>query len=255
MAFKDRLRQARKAKRMTQSELGALIGVQKTTVSGYESGNSYPDVLKIQSIINALGIDANYLWQDEMSEPFPFPWNKPLDDAYEAAETPRREVVCDVLKIPYVDPSKRPDPDADVDSNVEADEEEMVDVATQDLPSAAGAGSWIDDRCESIPFPASVVPPKTDCGIRIKGHSMEPDIHNGDIVFVRKSEEIYNHQVGIFIINGDEGVCKRAKFDENGRLVRLMSDNPRVPDISVKDLDDFRIFGRVLGVYHNLDGK
>jgi len=70
--FKDRLRSARKAKGLTQETLALAIGVKKSTVAGYESGNSEPDIDKIISIMKVLGVDANYLYQDEMSsEPSP----------------------------------------------------------------------------------------------------------------------------------------------------------------------------------------
>lgn len=66
MAFKDKLKQARKVKGLTQTELGNIIGVGKSTIAGYESGKREPDIDKIHGIILALDIDANYLWQDDL---------------------------------------------------------------------------------------------------------------------------------------------------------------------------------------------
>ena len=65
--FKDRLRSARKSKGYTQEMLAAHIGVKKSTVAGYESGNSEPDMDKIIAIMKALDVDANFLYQDEMA--------------------------------------------------------------------------------------------------------------------------------------------------------------------------------------------
>lgn len=67
MAFNDRLKEARRKKGLTQEQLGELIGVAKTTITGYEKGNSDPGITKIYKLITALEVDANYLWQDEMS--------------------------------------------------------------------------------------------------------------------------------------------------------------------------------------------
>ena len=64
--FKDRLKEARKQAGFSQERLGVLIGVSKQTVSDYERGYSEPDMAKITLVMNALGVDANYLWQDEM---------------------------------------------------------------------------------------------------------------------------------------------------------------------------------------------
>lgn len=68
MAFHDRLKQARLLKGMTQEQLAKAIGVAKSTITGYEKGNSEPDVRKIQLMLEILNVDANYLWQDEMVE-------------------------------------------------------------------------------------------------------------------------------------------------------------------------------------------
>lgn len=64
--FKDRLREARLRAGFTQSQLAAQVGVAKSTLNGYERGNSEPDMKKIEKIMSVLGVDANYLWQDEM---------------------------------------------------------------------------------------------------------------------------------------------------------------------------------------------
>ncbi len=77
MAFKDRLKEARLNKGFTQENLGNEIGVGKSAIAGYESGKREPDVNKIFSIIQTLGIDANYLWQDEMKNP---PAEEPQED-------------------------------------------------------------------------------------------------------------------------------------------------------------------------------
>ncbi len=67
MAFKDRLKEARLRNNMTQEQLSQKIGVAKSTVAGYEKGNSEPNINTISKIMNVLQIDANYLLQDEMS--------------------------------------------------------------------------------------------------------------------------------------------------------------------------------------------
>lgn len=68
MSFKDRLKEARLSKGFTQSELGALLGVASSTITGYEKGTSEPNMQKIQQIMKVLSVDANYLWQDEMNQ-------------------------------------------------------------------------------------------------------------------------------------------------------------------------------------------
>lgn len=69
MEFGDRLREARVNKGLTQEQLAKKIGVAKSTLAGYEKGNREPDVFKIKKIIEALGIDAEYLLDIKKSSP------------------------------------------------------------------------------------------------------------------------------------------------------------------------------------------
>lgn len=64
--FKDRIKEARKAAGLSQEQLGRILGISKQTISDYERGYSEPDMAKVTSLMSALSIDANYLWQDEM---------------------------------------------------------------------------------------------------------------------------------------------------------------------------------------------
>lgn len=68
MALKDRLREARKKAGLSQEQLASMIGVAKSTLSGYERDGREPTMNTLSKIMNALGVDANYLLQDEMKE-------------------------------------------------------------------------------------------------------------------------------------------------------------------------------------------
>lgn len=59
-------------------------------------------------------------------------------------------------------------------------------------------------------------------GLRIKGDSMEPDIHSGDTVIVRQQYDAENDEIVIALINGNDGVCKRLKkYESSIALVSL----------------------------------
>ena len=67
MAFKDRLKEARLSRGLTQEQIAKQIVVAKSTFTGYEKGNSEPSMLTVSKIMNVLKVDANFLWQDEMN--------------------------------------------------------------------------------------------------------------------------------------------------------------------------------------------
>lgn len=68
MSFYDRLRESRINAGYTQEQLAQKIGVAKSTLSGYESGNRDPSMYTISKIMEVLNVKANFLWQDETRE-------------------------------------------------------------------------------------------------------------------------------------------------------------------------------------------
>ena len=68
MAFHDRLKQARKNAGMTQEGVAKLLGVAKSTYSGYETGKSEPSMNAIANMMRFFAVSADWLWQDEMAE-------------------------------------------------------------------------------------------------------------------------------------------------------------------------------------------
>lgn len=69
MAVKDRIKKARLNKKYTQEQLANLIGVAKSTVTGYEKGNSTPSIETFCKIMSVLDVDANYMYQDDADFP------------------------------------------------------------------------------------------------------------------------------------------------------------------------------------------
>jgi repressor LexA len=61
-------------------------------------------------------------------------------------------------------------------------------------------------------------------GLRVKGHSMEPDIHNGDIVIVVKQDFIESGDIAVVRVNDTEVTVKKVKKLQDG--IVLMPKNP-----------------------------
>ena len=62
-------------------------------------------------------------------------------------------------------------------------------------------------------------------GLRIKGHSMEPNICDGDTVIVKEQPDAENGETVVVLINGDEATCKKIDKYEDGNI-RLVPNNP-----------------------------
>ena len=68
MAFNDRLKESRTNAGLTQEQLSEKLGIAKSTLSGYESGNREPSIANVAKILDILDVDANYLYQDEVEK-------------------------------------------------------------------------------------------------------------------------------------------------------------------------------------------
>lgn len=56
---------------MTQDQVAKVLRIAKSTYAGYETGNSEPDMEKIEQLMIILNVDANFLWQDEIKSSSP----------------------------------------------------------------------------------------------------------------------------------------------------------------------------------------
>ena len=69
MSIGENIYEYRKAKNMTQAELGDVLGVSNQTVSKWETGLSMPDVMLLPDIARALGVTLDALYGIESPKP------------------------------------------------------------------------------------------------------------------------------------------------------------------------------------------
>ena len=61
MEFSQELKSAREKVGMTQKEIAEILGIDKSTYSGYESGKRSPDVPRIKELAKILNVSADKL--------------------------------------------------------------------------------------------------------------------------------------------------------------------------------------------------
>lgn len=64
----DRIKEARIKASLTQKQLAEKVGIATTTLSGYERGASDPDINTLCKIMDVVGVDANFIYQDYNKE-------------------------------------------------------------------------------------------------------------------------------------------------------------------------------------------
>lgn len=71
MGIGNRIKEARIHLGYTQEDLAKILGVTKGAVANYEVETSHPKESIMYKLFDALKVDANYLFQDEMSSNYP----------------------------------------------------------------------------------------------------------------------------------------------------------------------------------------
>lgn len=86
--------------------------------------------------------------------------------------------------------------------------------------------------------------------LRVSGDSMiGARIHDGDLVLVRKQQEVENGEIAVVSVNGEDATLKRVK-KVNG-MYMLFADNPAYEPIII-DNERAKIFGKVVKVEFTL---
>lgn len=259
MSLSSRIKEARLKCGLTQEQLANMVGVAKSTITGYEVGNREPTAAKVGEIADALNVDANFLYQDEVKM---FYENRATSDEMEQIKKYRFISLHSPEGIKTVDYIL--DREYGVAEQIRKHNETLSDLqrqySNQPAPlieleqtaharyaipyyrrlASAGSGEYLFDNIptETIEIPANSLSEKADFAIGVNGNSMEPTYCDGDKVYVRLADEIPMGRIGIFV-RGNECFIKELGMD------RLISHNKEHSDIPATE--DIRLVGEVLG--------
>ena len=95
---------------------------------------------------------------------------------------------------------------------------------------------------------------QADFALTCKGESMiGAGIRTGDIVYIRKQEEVENGQIAAVMVGGDEATLKRV-YTKPG-VVQLVAENPNIaPAVFIgKEAEQIHIIGLAVAYTHVLD--
>lgn len=248
MGIGYRIKEARENQGLTQTELGKIVGVTGSAITNYENETSHPKEPIMYKLIEALKVDANYLFQDCVKLP------KEANDVtlaeYEhikkyrliSTQSPDGASVVDtVLDREYAIAEKLREQKEQLEKvqrmNIEVSEE-LIPLrlwAYYGKIACAGTGFIFDD----IPSDTVQAPDaNADFIIGVNGDSMEPDYSDGEKLYIKKVERINPGEVGIFTINNE---CFLKEYGKDG----LVSRNKKYDDIPGNE--DVRLIGKVVG--------
>ncbi|MGN0501102.1 MAG: helix-turn-helix domain-containing protein [Ruminococcus sp.] len=109
-------------------------------------------------------------------------------------------------------------------------------------PASAGSGSWLSDETpvEYTNVPKTEKTSAADFMLEVRGDSMQPKFFDGDCVLVKQTNSIYEGEIGVFILNNESYIKKMGRKE-------LISLNPAYQPIKLREYDDIRCAGKVIG--------
>ena len=230
----------RKLSGLTQKELAKKLSVAPTAISAWEVGRNQPLMNNIEQMSAIFGIKKSLLLGEDFSSHVD-KTTSPIQSIYDQLEPPRqRKVITYAEKL-------RDEQEKRKKAKINEVSEKVVQLYGYDYydhAASAGTGQYLNDvRVERIELPVDV---EADFVIPIKGDSMEPDYHDGDLVFIQTSVDLNDGVIGVFNYNG-EAYIKQLVIDTEQSYLHSL--NPDYKDMPITPETDFRIIGEVVDLY------
>lgn len=236
----------RKQRGITQKELAKEVGISASTMTDYMKLRSAPSFGVIQKLADYFGVrksDIDTTFKEESTDSLPdtpdFLTQQITDNVVQLSVENKKIVLRtseDLLK------------EQKNEENTKINEvSEVIQLYSYDYydhAASAGTGQYLNDvRVERIELPVDI---DADFVIPIKGDSMEPDYHDGDLVFIQTSVELNDGVIGVFNYNG-EAYIKQLVIDKDQAYLHSL--NPAYKDMPITPETEFRIIGEVVDLY------
>jgi phage repressor protein C with HTH and peptisase S24 domain len=183
-----------------------------TTMVRYESGDREPPGDFVAAVSREFGVDLQWLLTGDGSAP------TAVADAPD--ETPPAQPADNIARIPLLAPRVGAGDGDDGDDQI--------------------AGHFSIDRSVTARLP---VAEKRLRAALVRGDSMEPWVHDGDVVLFDRDPEARD---AVCVVSVRGAVQVKRIQDVDGDRLRIISDNPAYAPREVGPEDDVRVIGRVV---------
>ena len=116
----------------------------------------------------------------------------------------------------------------------------VIPIAYSDMTNIPSVIDWYE-------FPVSLSK-NADYATIQDNNSMEPKIYEDDLILIKKTNELENENIGLIKLNG-KIICKRFYKNLITNEILLKSDNLTVDSIKITEKDNFKIVGKVVGIF------
>jgi len=236
VAITDKLDYLMRERGITRGGLAKSTGIPYTTVVGfYEKGSENIKLSNLQKLAAFFGVSLEYLVNDDLSADSLS--TERFLKKYTSLSQKGRNIVDGVINGLL-----------EMDESPTADSGEIIYIKEYITPAAAGYASPAEGEDYTLIPVTGDVPKGSDYAVRIQGDSMEPYIPDGSRVFVRRTNELTDGDIGIFFVDGDMK-CKQYCEDSVGNIYLFSLNRDRADADSVISSDSgicVYCFGKVL---------
>lgn len=236
----------RKQRGITQKELAKEVGITASTMTDYMKLRSAPSFGVIQKLADYFGVkksDIDTTFKEESTNSLPDApdlLTQQITDKVVQLTTQNKKIVLRTSEE-LLESQKN---EEETKINEVSEVIQLYSYDYYDHPASAGTGQYLNDvRVERIELPVDI---DADFVIPIKGDSMEPDYHDGDLVFIQTSVDLNDGVIGVFNYNGDAYI-KQLVIDKDQAYLHSL--NPAYKDMPITPETDFRIIGEVVDLY------
>ncbi len=215
---------------MTQKKLAELINIKPSTLSDYLNLRSNPSHGVIQKIADVFGIvksDIDTTYKE----------NNDITSIYNKLTPPRQQNVLNYAHGQLEEQNSKGNNVVDINSY----KQDKIEVKVNGCVSA-GVGERLHEETLFTETVKAPVPPH-DLALKVNGDSMEPMFKDGEIIFVEKTHNIKNGQIGIFIIEEEAYVKKVLVEDDRLTLISL---NKNYRDLHFYENQSVKLVGKVI---------
>lgn len=207
------LKNLRVSRDITQEQLASMLGVSRSAVGMYETGGRQPDFEMMETIADIFNVDMDYLMGRSKVER-KHPLTPPGEDV-----PPGFQPMPAMVEVPLVGRIACGTP-----ITAEENVERMVCVPAK----------W-----------------RATFTLTCEGSSMEPKIHDGDLVAIRSQPTVENGEVAAVRIDG-EATLKRVYLHES--FIELRAENPAFESIILakEDMNTVTIEGKAVGLCRDI---
>lgn len=209
----SQIKRLRKSRGWTQPQLADRLSVSKQTISNWETGIKVPRMGSLQKLADLFDVKIGEITNASIERSDRAKNHRPSNVIYPVGSGFERRTIPIIGEIACGDPIT-------AEENIEGYTEEIFE---------------------------KPVPSGTLFGLRCKGNSMEPTIHDGSIVTIREQPDVEDDEIAAVLIDDDnEATLKRVKHQ--GDSVILIPDNKEFPPIILNKDNPGRILGKVIHV-------